>query len=588
MTNHQEKMALWLAARFAPPPEPELEPNVPTLVEKVAMRDGVSLYTEVFLPPGKGAFPTVLCRSPYPYSRPSRDDQLPISRYLDAGYAFVYQLTRGQHSSEGIFRFCKDDIEDGHDSVDWIANQHWCNGNVGMQGSSYAGATQLLAARTKPAALKCIMPTAHLGHHFWELPFIGGIPQRGLLLQWYKVADAQSMADLDAPYGDMSLLKHPVWGPALRKRPLIDAADTILSGDKLASWRDVITQTLDNEYWKPVHFTDDELMALDLPIFFTDGWYDESIGPWEFFQRMEQLQPGNPDRYLLVGPWDHAQTYRSQLHKRGADSERPRPDNSAVDLVEQRLAFFDRYLRGDKTAHIQNDRIKVYITGPDKWFHFSTWPRADIDKTTFYLHSQGEANNFPGDGLLSPNAPGEESPDHYSYDPNLATPCELIPLSDRRELEVRSDVLTYTSQPLTAAMTILGDMTLILHAASSCKDTDWIVKITEVFPDGRSIAFHGVTGALRARYREGFDKEVLLEPNTPTLFEIPLGSAGHQIPPGNRLRISLCSAAFPYCDPNCNTGNDVATDTDSKIARQTVFHDELRPSHLVIPVFNAE
>lgn len=585
MTSYKERLAQWQAARFAPPPEPDPVPTAPTLVEKVAMRDGIGLYTEVFLPAKDGRYPTVLCRSPYPYSRPSKNDRFATQQFLEAGFAVVFQLTRGQHSSEGVFRFFLDDIDDGYDSVEWVASQPWCDGNVGMQGVSYLAGTQLLAAKAKPAALKCIMPTAFLGNHFWELPFLRGIPQRGLLLQWYKVADTDSMAELDAPYGDMSLLQHPLWGPALQQRPLIDAAQGILTGDKLASWREVMTQTLDNDYWQPVHFTDKEMTALDLPIFFTDGWYDESIGPWNFFQRMEQLQPGKADRYLLVGPWNHPQTFHSSAQS-SANGERLQPDNSCVDLVEQRLAFFNRYLRGDTSARVQEDRIKLYITGLDQWLHFSTFPVDAINNRQFYLHSQGNAHHFPEGGVLSTTAPDQEPADHYTYNPDFATPSETAPFCDRRELEIRADMLIYTSEPLAEPLTILGDMTMTLYAASSCKDTDWLVKVTEVFPDGRSIAFHGVTGALRARYRAGFDQEVLLEPNAPTPFDIALGSAGHQIAAGNRLRISICSAAFPYCDPNCNTGNEVATDTDSQIAQQTIFHDNLRPSHIVIPVLN--
>ena len=154
---------------------------------------------------------------------------------------------------------------------------------------------------------------------------------------------------------------------------------------------------------------------------------------------------------------------------------------------------------------------------------------------------------------------------------------------DRRNTEIRSDVLTYTSEPLAEPLTILGEIKLNLHAASNAHDTDWFAVITEVFPDGQSKSFHYASPAFRARYREGFDREVFLTPNKPELFQMRMGSAGHQIAAGNCLRLSIFSSAFPEYDPNSNTGNEAATDTEFQIAQQTIYHEELRPSHIVLP-----
>ena len=155
--NYKQRLAAWKDAQFSPPPEPSLSPLKPTLIEQVPMRDGVHLYTEIFLPSGAAtsatAFPVTLCRSPYPYSRFSRSGgKGNIPKYLAAGYAVVFQLTRGQGQSEGQFRRYKDDINDGYDTIQWLAEQVWSNGRVGMLGGSYCGVVQLLAARAKPPA----------------------------------------------------------------------------------------------------------------------------------------------------------------------------------------------------------------------------------------------------------------------------------------------------------------------------------------------------------------------------------------------------------------------------------------------------
>ena len=205
-----------------------------------------------------------------------------------------------------------------------------------------------------------------------------------------------------------------------------------------------------------------------------------------------------------------------------------------------------------------------------------------------YLDSEGDARSFPGDGVLTGEIPADEPRDHYVYDPALATPTEAGFLEDRRDIEIRSDVLTYTTAPLNEPLTILGDMQLFLHASTNCKDTDWFAQLTEVFPDGRSIPFHYGHGGIRARYREGLKSEKLIAENTVKEFIFSLGLAGHQIAAGNQLRLSIFSANFPLFDPNPNTGNEVISDVETKVATQSVFHEQDYPSHIVLPVIAAE
>ena len=503
--SYESRLADWQKAKFAPPPEKPLTPAEPTLTEMVSMRDDIRLYTEIFLPVQSKACPVILMRSPYPYSRPSRNDKHPLSRYQKAGYAVVFQLTRGQGKSEGDFHFFRDDIDDGFDTVQWISEQIWSDGKVGMMGSSYLGGTQLLAARARPEALKCIMPTAFVGNVTQCFPFANGVPKKAPYMQWHQVLDAERMADLDIAFYDMNALHHPLWGPAFRKRPLIDAADEVLNGDKLASWRETMSHPLDDEFWQDVHFTDQQLADLDLPIFFTDGWYDTTIGPVDFFTRLEKIQPENPDRYLLVGPWDHSQT-SSSSQPGDNNGDRILPDNGAIDHADQRLAFFDRYLKEDQAVLVQQDRVRVYITGAadseaNIWKHFPTLPVPGTEYQKLYLHSQGDARSFLVMGCLVGTIPHDEPADQYIYDPELPTNSRVETFCDRREVEIRSDVLTYTSEPLTTPLTILGDIKLHLHAASDAPDTDWFVVLTEVTPDGQSRSFHYAPPAFRARYR---------------------------------------------------------------------------------------
>lgn len=578
--------------------EAQLNPTNPTLIKMIGMRDGCKLYTEIFLPAteaeqNENPIPVVLSRSPYPYGRPSLNDKRPISRYSQAGYAVVFQNTRGQGLSEGTFTFFRDDINDGYDCIQWIAQQDWCNGNVGMEGPSYLGGAQLLAARAKPPALKCIMPTAFVGNFTQSFPFTNGILRKGPFMQWHEVVDAENLNDLDIKYGDMEVLNHPRWGPAFLRRPLVESAEDVLSGDKLSSWKQTVINPVDGDYWKNIHFTNEELNELALPIFFTDGWYDTTIGPIDFFTRLENNPMSQNDRYLLVGPWNHSQTY-SPSQPGDYDGDRVLPENGALDLVGQRIKFFDRYLKGDESVKVQEDRVRIYITGSqdsnaNTWLNLPTFPAPGTQEKCLYLHSQGDARSLNGDGVLTWEAPTTLEPmDHYSYDPALPTKSVLEGFHDRREVEIRDDVLTYSSEPFKRPLTILGNLNFVLHAASDGADTDWFVLITEVFPDGASKSFHYAPSCLRSRYHKGLDRECFLTADKPEEFFIPLGAAGHQIAQGNRLRISIFSAAFPEYDTNTNTGNEAATDTDSRIARQTIYHDCLRPSHVRIPVIEID
>ena len=557
-----------------------VNPIEPTLVERVLMRDGVRLYTEVLLPHSASddCFPVILMRGPYPKGAPSKNGGN-ATNYLEAGYAVVFQLTRGQGQSEGDFHLMSDEVQDGFDCIHWIAEQPWCNSHIGMAGGSYLGSTQLLAAKSKPAALKCIMPTS-FPRSFATFPYMNGVLMRGMLLQWYKLVDAESRTDLDIPFMDMGTLDHPVLGPAYCKRPLVDAANEWLSGDKLASWKAIVVNPSVNKFWQQGSYTDktmeDILTELDIPIFITYGWFDDTIGCIDAFEFMERQAPGKGDRYLLVGPWDHYQCGSKDLHY-GFHGARAFPDNGKVDLMALRLAFFDRYLKGKTGNVLQPNRVRVFITGADVWKNYPTFPAPGMEEQKLFLHSNG---------ILNGEAPLDEQPDGYTYDPNQPTLSEAQPISDRREIEARDDVLTYTSAPLDKPLAILGEIKLVLYGASDGLDTDWFARVTEVFPDGRSVAFHGTWPALRARYYQGLDRETLLIPNTPTEFHIPLGPAGHQIAQGNCLRLAIYSAEFPLYDTNTNTGNDVARDTETRVAENTVYHDTCHPSHLVLPTIS--
>jgi putative CocE/NonD family hydrolase len=226
--------------------------------------------------------------------------------------------------------------------------------------------------------------------------------------------------------------------------------------------------------------------------------------------------------------------------------------------------------------------------GANRWRDEDDWPLARARPTEWYLRA---------DGTLSGEPPGEEAPDAYVYDPNDPAPTVGGPTSlpprmmkanagplDQRRLEERSDVLVYTSAPLRQPLEVTGPLRATLYAATDAPDTDFVVKLTDVPPDGRSLIL--AEGILRCRYRDGFERGRPLEPGAVHAYTIDLVATANVFAPGHRIRLLVTSSSFPRFDPNPNTGAEVGTDGPESVrpARQTIFHDAARPSHVLLPI----
>jgi len=273
--------------------------------EMVPMRDGVKLATYILLPDGEGPWPVILIRSVY------KDGIVPWGnyghqRYLDAGYAVVWQSTRGSGTSEGVFRFIADDRNDGYDAVEWIATQSWSDGNVGMDHGSYLGMTQLQAAATKPPHLKAIIPHVPSADFFRETPYFGGMFMRYHMLNWLKLISANSMSDLGVGFMDATkVMEDPAWLARLKSRPVVDAANGFLKGDRLAQWRGFLENTTFGAYWREMQNGPEQYANMDVPTLLITGNFDPSIGTLAAWKGMEAHAPKPQQRHMLIGPWTH-------------------------------------------------------------------------------------------------------------------------------------------------------------------------------------------------------------------------------------------------------------------------------------------
>ncbi len=574
------------ASQGRPPPVERMP--LPTVRNMIPMRDDACLDTWIWLPADlPGPFPTILFRTPY------REHwgwaRYGCLKYRAAGYAIVIQLIRGVGTSEGTLTFNSPyDRTDGYDTIEWIAAQQWSSGAVGMDGGSYLGMTQLSAAMTSPPHLRCIVPSVPAADFFRnEVPFFGGAFCRQHTLGWPEIVAADSPAELTPGlWGDTALLGAPEAWARLTSRPASAAAAGILKDDMLVHYTDVLAHTTLDDWWRERRLDDADYAAITTPLLLITGNFDFGGSP-HVWRELEAHAPPSAERMFLIGPWDHGQVAAGGGSSYGAHDFGQAPQ---IDPFAVRLAFYDRHLKGIGDGPDLGGRVKVFITGANEWRSFDALPPPEVAAVPLYLRSAGRANSCRGDGSLSWTKPDRpEKPDSFVTDPfvpfvPVAASLDPRLVLDLREIERSHDILAYTTEPLTEPLTLLGEFDVHLYMAADAPDCDVVCWLAQANGDRQTIRLSN--GVLRLRYREGMDREVLLTPDEPVLAKVRMGYVGHRLPAGSQLRLVVGSSLFPRVDPNPNTGGPIGSAVEMRIARETVFHDPARPSHILLPVLH--
>jgi predicted acyl esterase len=391
-----------------------------------------------------------------------------------------------------------------------------------------------------------------------------------------------------------------------------------------------------DDYWKRIQFTDQDFTSINLPTMTTCGWFDTGQSGALFYWNGLKRNSTPNDQYLIIGPWINNETFESesQLPQIG---DLPVP-GAQSDVLATQMVFFDYYLKNstssmtinssgnssnsnisinnsyvnisnstNSTSQLNLPRATVYITGLSKWINLTSYPPVDMNITPLYLNSRGQANTLNGNGFLEWNftsisvannsnnsalnstssVNSTTVSDSYTYDPANPRPITSGSFAvNSNSTENRSDILVYTTAPLDEPVMIIGPVAVDLYAASDAKDTDFVARILDVYPNGTAINLgpYESGGAIRARFRQGFDREVLLEPGKIEKYRIELYDMGHVFLPGHSIRLEISSSAYPILHPNPNTGNPIATDTQQQIAHQTIYHDTEHQSSVLLPV----
>ncbi|MFW6128778.1 MAG: CocE/NonD family hydrolase [Candidatus Aminicenantaceae bacterium] len=586
----------------------------------VPMRDGVRLATDVYRPKTDKPVPAIFSRTPYNFNSWQDGELNPRSfqtacRMVRRGYAYVVQNERGRYFSEGQWNILGPPTTDGYDAIQWIAEQPWSNGKVGLIGCSSTAEWQMAVASLDPPGLAAIVPMgfgAGIGRvgEFYEQGnwYRGGVHQM-LMTSWlYDYGFIQTYKHRPSFSSDMSReelvclskyfdleaeIPEVNWSEALWHLPLMDIIKNLNGPESV--YDEMIQRKPNDPAWYEGGLYHDD-MPFNVPALWFISWYDISISPNLALFNHVRKKAINPEaahhQFAVIAPVRHCAFTRATketiVGERNLGDARFNTNGLIYD-------WFDHWLKGENNGILEKTpKVQYYTMGLNKWQSSEAWPPEGTEMVTLYLTSKGNANSVFGDGRLTTSPPRpEDNPDGFTYDPDHPVPmhgggfCCLgsdyeAGSFDQRQIESRHDILVYSTDPLKEGVEISGPIEITLYVSSDVKDTDFTVKLVDVYPDGR--AFNLDDTIQRVRYRKGYDKEVFMEQGK--VYKLPVSpmSTSNYFAPGHRIRIEVSSSNFPRYARNLNTGSNNYDETVGVVAHNKVHHSAQYPSQIRISV----
>jgi len=589
----------------------------------------VRLATDVYVPKNAGGkVPTILVKTPYNFNFWDVRNGVPadmtnILNTIKRGYAYIGQNERGHFFSEGHYDILGPPATDGYDLMDWISKQTWSNGKVGATGCSSTAEYQPAVAATGHPAFAAMnvqgfgAGIGRVGPYYEQGNWYRGGAVQMLFITWLygQQNQVRPMFPPNTPQADLiraskafdlAQQNPPVdWSKALWHLPVQDimkAADgprgIFADPMPVATGGRMIQRAPSDPAWYKGGLWHDN-MPINIPGLWYMSWYDVSVGPnLEAFNHVRRTAKGDAanQQWAIIAPVAHCGYTRAGENT--VVGERSMGD-ARLDYQDIMYGFFDKFLKGSPNTRIDKQaKVTYYTMGLNKWQTSNTWPPAGAQKVTFYLSSGGKANTLNGDGMLTMTPPDADRADLFVYDPMKPVPsyggnvcCTGNAVQagafDQRKMETRDDILVYTTEPFKEGTEVSGPITPTLYVSSDAKDTDFTVKVIDVYPDGR--AYNLDESIQRMRYRDGYDKppvwmekgkvyKVTLQPlNTSNYFQ-----AGH------RLRIEVSSSNFPRFDRNLNTGGNNYDEVKGVVANNAVHHSKQYPSQIIVTVVSKQ
>jgi len=513
----------------------------------VPMRDGVRLATDVYRPDNDLPHPVILYRTPYNKDTDGFDDN--VIKVLNAlGYVYVAQDCRGRFHSEGVDSVFMTDgwgyLQDGYDTIDWIVHQSWCNGKVGMVGGSATGITTLRAAGALHPNLVCAAVLVAPSDFYHQVVYPGGEFRKSICENWIHGQGSDYMISY--------FLQFPYY----------------------------------NKLWENMNLHT-RTSLITTPILHIGGWYDcFSDGTILAFQDLHE-QPNAGPQKLVMGPWVHGEP----TTKRVGELKYP---GAGFDWESLLMLWLDYWLRGNPNPVVDTPDVSYYLMGDPgrtdeigcEWIEADTWPPENRVSKIFYLTS---------DELLNEKAPTTAQEQSYQYDPHNPVPTlggNNLTIDngpyDQRAIGERADILSFATDVLAAPVRVEGFVRGYLYVSSNCPDTDFTLKLIDVYPDGREMLV--TDGIRRARFRDGYtqEDEKLLHPGEIVCIEIELPPTAIVFNSGHRIKVQISSSNFPRYEINPNTGNEPNNRSNPQTATNTIYIGGDHASYIVIPVVPIE
>ncbi|MBL11148.1 MAG: hypothetical protein CL402_11645 [Acidiferrobacteraceae bacterium] len=539
----------------------------------IPMRDGIELAADVYLPTQESRpAPAIVQSTPYDKSQ-SIFFKAEAQFFQQHGYAVIVHDVRGRGKSEGRWRAFVNDGSDTHDVIEWVACQDWCTGRVGTTGLSYAGWTQWAAAAEKPPHLSCMISTSAAGRWQQEIPYSYGVFQ--LYFGWWVYLVRRRITEMHG-------LEEHDWETILQTLPISAIGQFMNSVGE--TWADMLDRDTLDDHWKSLRF-DERYSEIDVPCLHVTGWYDmeDLMGAFHHYENMMATSPARNSQRLIVGPWSHINSRWPHSSYGGLEFG----SAAAIDMDDVHLRWFDYWLKGIQNGVPDDPPVEIFEPGRNVWLHTDRWPLGIMENLLF-LRFDGKMAS------LSTVSPSTDEPEQsYLYNPANPVPTRMdikrypledIPL-DQTSLESRPDVLIYSSDVILKELVLSGWPHLEIYASSSCDDTEWHVKITDVHPNGQSMKV--TQGCLRASYRASLEKPSPLEPGRIYSFNIELWPTHHVFLPGHCIRLTITSSDFPWFARNMNRFGKIADLAVPKVATNSIFHTPIYPSCLRLPVQRA-
>ncbi|MEL7146794.1 MAG: CocE/NonD family hydrolase [Bacteroidota bacterium] len=555
--------------------------NVDILLrQKVPMRDGIQLSADIYLPEGnKKPLPVILIYTPY-----LNDEAVERGMFFaKKDYVFISLDLRGRGNSEGVYFPFEKDGQDGYDAINWITQQPWCNGQVGMMGGSYRGMVQWMTLKEMPEALKTIVPTASVGPGI-DFPKKNGVFYN-YMLKWLTFTSGKGL-------NLKNFSNDEFWQSKGLKKikeglPFKDWDMTALNARNPIFQKWIAHPDFD-EFWQNLYPQPEHYATLDLPILTITGYFDgDQPGALKYYE--DHMTHGSINgkgrHYLVLGPWTHGGTRKPETEVGGLQFGK----NAKIDMMQLHLEWFNWVFKNGAKPGLLKDRVNHFVMETNQWAHSTAYHQLAGDTLSFFLSSpENTANSLYNPGQLTETIPGREDPDSFIYNP-LDTVQQAATNGDNYYLSpipsVLKNHLIYLSDPMKKDNELIGRIALDAYISLNVKDTDITTTYYEIRADGQTIYLGN--DRIRARYRNSLEKAEMVTPGKIELYQFKSSFfTNRKLLKGSRIAIIMGPEESASSQRNYNSGKDVSEETkdDSVIATVTLYHSKKYPSHLKIPV----